>query len=579
MANAPNNLPIARLSVEIYAQIFDFADSPKDMVNLACTCKHIAHLVHGAVARHRTAYRTYRYTSDRDPATLVKLVRRLVLNFDPLVSHYFRSFDVWGARLSWADWRHFDVDKQGVKLSSDVVSFDPFTPREMSQLRLIARRLIDESDLVAAYEELHNGGDGLLKVLIIASAPRIESLKFIRRNDLAHKSCQEWLFKSICHRLSLGPSWLPGSDWPIGMRSLRDVAVGVDAGILDESIEFVHEDLLPAWEGPAEVSALMRLPALRSLYYHTAAIPLGYDCDEDPGSEDGSVFRAIMEPETPRDSSHLAQIYLDGVRGGRHDNNVSEFYVKLLGMPHDLRSCAVRIADGEWDVSSILFALADYQEHCLQKMMFYNPASLVGYRCWAYRPEDMPRAPLTMWWQCTKDVGLQALSEDEREATREDVVMAFLQYMHRQTAEVIILDGPLAPALLDEPSQAKNYYEHAILELLRSAGKQNLKALFIDFPHEADADGDLESPDGFAKVIRLAEELDVDLYGSKHLKTRKRHTLEFPMAPTRWDIATGPDFGKRIEQGFTAYDCVNDRWTTPDDDEHGWNYSPLDIGA
>lgn len=573
--------PIARLSVELFAAILEVADSPLDMVNLACTCKGLAHLTDAALRRHRDAYAKFRYTSDRNPHTIITLVRRLVLRRDSLVARHFRSFDVWGARLSWSEWRHFDVDEHGVKLASEEAHVDRLTPREVEQVLETAKTLFDKSELIAAREEVETGGDGFLKMLIIASAPRLESLKFIRRNDLLHKSCQAWLFKLIRSQLTTGRwKWLPGVEWPPGLRSLRELAVGVDAGVLDSNIDVVDENLIPDWEGPGEISAMMRLPSLTSLYYHTAAIPQEDDPDSDDNNSDSGsgsgqqTVRRALAPETPEKSSNVSQIYLDGVRrGSRNDSPVSDFYTNLLAMPRALRSCSVRMADDECDPANILFALSDFQQETLQKMMFYNPGSIVGYRCSAYRPEDVPKAPLTMWWQTAEDVGLQALYDrEEGQATREDVVKAFLRYMDREHAEVIILDGPLEGAFFDDKTMAWSYYEDALLALIRSAGKRNLKALFIDFPHVPDSDGGLESPDGFAKVVRLAGELGVDLYGSKHLKAKRRHVLDFPRAPSKWDLVTGPYFGKRIEQGFTEYDCVGDNWSTPEKDEYAWHY-------
>jgi hypothetical protein len=275
-------------------------------------------------------------------------------------------------------------------------------------------------------------------------------------------------------------------------------------------------------------------------------------------------------------SSTVTQLYLDHVRG--EYTETPAFLLKLLAMPRALESCAIRWRDGEFDPAGILGSMHQHDKS-LKQMMFYNPGSMVGYRCSAYRPEDLPEGPLSMWWQSAEDVELQALYDSEGDhATREDVVNAFLKYLDREHAEVIILDGDLPGDHIDDRDQKLSYYEDALLALIRSAGRKNLKALFIDFPEEADSDGDVHSPDGFARVVRLAEEMGVDLYGSKHLKHKRRHALNFPRAPSKWDTVTGPWFSKRVEEGYTEYDCVGDNWSKPENDEYAWHYVEPKVG-
>ena len=244
------SLQIARLSVDIFADIFDVVNSPRDMVSLACTCSALNHLTRAAISRHRHAFESFRYASDRDPSTILSLVRHLVLRSDPVVGKYFRSFDIWGARLSWDEWRRIEVSEQGVKLADEepATVLDRLTSSEIEQLLEIARQVVGDSELGSAREELENGGDGLLNLLIIASAPRLESLTFVRRDDLLHKSCQAWLYKAIQWQLTLQKGWEPfsGFQWPQGLCSLRRLAVGVDTGVADENIEAVDGNLIIA---------------------------------------------------------------------------------------------------------------------------------------------------------------------------------------------------------------------------------------------------------------------------------------------------------------------------------------------
>jgi hypothetical protein len=120
-------------------------------------------------------------------------VRSVVLHQDPVVIRYARSIDIWGSRSSWDDWRQYEVDECGVHMRGDVIEVKRFDEHEMKRLLALTRDLVGEDDLDAACEELEKGGDDLLKFLVIASCPNLETLKFVRRNDVLHKTCQVWL--------------------------------------------------------------------------------------------------------------------------------------------------------------------------------------------------------------------------------------------------------------------------------------------------------------------------------------------------------------------------------------------------
>jgi hypothetical protein len=60
----------------------------------------------------------------------------------------------------------------------------------------------------------------------------------------------------------------------------------------------------------------------------------------------------------------------------------------------------------------------------------------------------------------------------------------------------------------------------------------------------------------YPNAVKAAEEHNVDLYvsGKGRGTTTKRHVLGFPQPVTKWDIPSGPYYGRRVKDGFVAFD-------------------------
>ncbi|KAF6821199.1 hypothetical protein CPLU01_12557, partial [Colletotrichum plurivorum] len=93
-----------QLLPELVARVLYHAD-PADHLNFALTCKRLADCSQYALRRHRDAYAKYGLCSDISPETVPALLR--LVTRDPIVAWHIRSFEVWGARRSWANWKHF----------------------------------------------------------------------------------------------------------------------------------------------------------------------------------------------------------------------------------------------------------------------------------------------------------------------------------------------------------------------------------------------------------------------------------------------------------------------------------------
>ncbi|KAH8171450.1 hypothetical protein LIA77_08217 [Sarocladium implicatum] len=552
--------PIFRLPADILAELMDSC-TPLSFFNLATTCKHLATLSEPVLSRNREAHRRFRYASDLDPTCMPALVRSVVLHHDPVVAHFARSIDIWGTRLSWDEWRRYEVDERGVHMRGDVVDSQRFDTHEVRRLLALTNELLGEDELHAAEEELKNGADGLLNFLVIASCPRLEALKFIRRDDVLHKSCQNWLEKSIRHISSRE------AEWPAGLQSIRDAAFGVDAGILDEHIQVIDPELRPDRDGAHSLAAFMRLPSIEALYYRTELLL---------GDEEAEDQEPDYDPEFLIDSN-VKYLFIDNISG-----TAAMTLESLYGAPVALETLAMRFSLDQSlnNVDESLELLAESQAKSLKQLMFYNPGGICGYRTDAYRPENIQQFQgLKLWYQSIQDVELQALYDNDGESpSREDVMDAWTKYMLPET-EVLILDTTNDPGVIlaqADRRQAWDFHDEALAAVIREFAypKRSLKALFVPSPKDPDWGHGKQGANScpIPKTVKMGQDLGVDVYiaGQSTGRSPKRHVIDFPMAVTKWDIPSGPSYGKRIVDGFVAFEAVSGRWMKQPEEDMGY---------
>lgn len=147
-----------------------------------------------------------------------------------------------------------------------------------------------------ARDELARGDDGLLKALLILVCPRLRTVNFARTSYVptdkpldVGNTCLAWLCRiATSHRdqdIKL---------WPLGLQSLRNLAVGVETGTeFDGSIYQVYHPLFMA--------KILNLPNLESLYLYGVGYLGGY------AEEDEQV---ATYPLTPGCSS-VRHIYME----------------------------------------------------------------------------------------------------------------------------------------------------------------------------------------------------------------------------------------------------------------------------
>ncbi|GKT55329.1 hypothetical protein ColTof3_02668 [Colletotrichum tofieldiae] len=195
--------PLASLPSELLIHIIDNVD-PASHLDLACTCRAIAHCSVDVLRRHRAARDQWHVTSDLQPSSVPTLLREAMR--DPVVAWHVRSLEIWGPRSTWNAWRPFMLEPP-----------DRFDPN--------ARPLQWSFD------------DG----------ERVEYLRLLR--DMLHLS------EDDIKRSHNGGSWAPG------FQALRDVAIGVNSGTwLDQENDVHHSPYL--------LASILLLPKIDSVYFH-----------------------------------------------------------------------------------------------------------------------------------------------------------------------------------------------------------------------------------------------------------------------------------------------------------------------
>lgn len=176
------------LSPELVAQILDLSDWPA-YLQMALSCRYLAHCSQRIMARHRRAHALYKATSDISPETLPTLCRALLKN--PVdVSHVF-ALEFWGQRVSWDEWKPYGVQFPGhVReegsggLEAQGEGDGRFLLKKY-ELDALERIMHDEirlcvEDCKIWREKIERGDDGALKGMLIALCPNLQAVRFVK---------------------------------------------------------------------------------------------------------------------------------------------------------------------------------------------------------------------------------------------------------------------------------------------------------------------------------------------------------------------------------------------------------------
>ncbi|KAM0432327.1 hypothetical protein ACHAPT_004868 [Fusarium lateritium] len=510
---------IVGLSTELIFLIIDYAD-PYSHLALALTCSILYHRSLPILDRHRAAHRV---ASDLQPENVLKLLRFAVV--DSLEAWHVRELELWGNRVTWDDWRDWDVALTGQVRLADTELVKPRLERkEILSFFSMARQWWDipEHEFDAARNELENGGDGFLKLLLIASCPKLHTIRFAQKEKGMHTSLR-WMSKAV--------SWSMDSErWPPGFQSLRNVAMGVSAGVpkvYDDS-----DDDEPSLDF-VDFAAALNLPAIHSIYI-SDLYPSREDDEDIYDEEMAEKYR--LKPR----SSTVQHIYIDRAEG------LNDYFEAFLGVGEDLQSMTVRAIPGfEFDdTDHIPCALKKNYPDTFRNMTFYNPEGLHGYRCGAYLPDELDPFPgLRQMSVGRHDIELLASGCVREGPNVQEYVDWWRNECLPENIEVVMIWGDTKGWFHDltKGLEPIDLIDVGVAGMIKSGNCKNLKVIYLD-----DIESETKSQRErvcFQKSIAAGGEMGVHVYTLTN-RDDGGYGKGFPIAPDKFDMKTGP-FGER----------------------------------
>ncbi|KAF5569757.1 hypothetical protein FPHYL_1746 [Fusarium phyllophilum] len=270
---------------------------PPTCLHMALTCTTLHHQCQKHLDLHQEAYAKYRITSDLSPETVVDLLKDTTKT--KIERWHVRELEIWGSRYDWEDWRPWVPKLPG---TCDLADGSP--TRRGLDLQDIGRYIETSLDLwtyprfdtEAIQWGLEDGQDGFLKLILIATCPRLHSLRFVK-NDIDRHTTLKWMRKVIneCRRARNGPHDLHGFE------SLRHIAVSIETGQCLWNNTCFHRDA-------RDFAALFYIPNLESLYFND----LHYIAD---GDEYYLHCDVVDQYHFPRGTSSVKHLFIDGASG------------------------------------------------------------------------------------------------------------------------------------------------------------------------------------------------------------------------------------------------------------------------
>lgn len=582
---------ITRLSTELVYHIIDFVP-PESHLDFARTCKRIADCSSNVLRRHQEAYNKYRVASDISPITIPTLLRSAFGRADPLIVWHVRSIEIWYDRASWLDWKplHFNSQLHEENMEVDSISWkwqdDEFS-KYVEDLEDQFDAMLENGDediRTEAREQFEDGADGILKSLLIAYCPRLRDVKFITQEHRA-KSTLDWL-----KRLIQG-SILHGGHWPLGLCNIQEAAVGVESETW-MSTQHQNADLDGSDKSMEVFSVLLRLPRLHSIYYNKLKRS-GWDDETDYNSP------TLM----PLHSSTVKHIFLDDCSDMPYKFRIALFEAPLALETFTLRAgeCDDRMDDAD----ALVQGLCSEQASSLHTLMFYGPytfAQIHGYRCSVYRNEELEKAHnlktvaihvSDVELDCFYSMGSATDQQDDKisyEEQRKYFVKWFRETAFPSTIERLVLWGRAEEYYLTQcEGKFLDWIEDALIAVISShrwlegcdadesddsasnaseAFYPHLKAIYLE-DIERDYKGSRHMHDGprtntilFQKLIQVGKEAGIDVHTLTN-RTPARHAHDFPTAPDRYDLRSGPWWERRSEAEEWVFDVYKGRKVPP----------------
>jgi hypothetical protein len=597
-ATSHNTCFITDLSTELIYHVIDFIPY-EFQVNFALTCKRLADCSSKVLKRHQEAFNKYRVVSDILPTTVPTLLRSIFGRADPILAWHVRSLEVWYDRQSWLDWKPISFDQP---LHEDDMDIDS-TPWNWQDDELeeyledIEDQLValldagDEEVFVEARQQFEDGLDGILKALVIAYCPRLRDVKFVTYEH-REKSTLGWLQRIVQGSIQYG------SHWPPGLCSIENVAVGVESDTWLTTRHTQHnQPPLDGSEKSMEVfSVLLRLPFLHSIYYNDLR-RRGWDDPTDYES------RALI----PGRSSNVKHIFLDDCGDMPYT-----FRSALTQAPRALETFTLRAGDsGDRmdDVDQIVSGLSGEQKKSLHTLMFYGPNisdEMHGYRCNVYRNEELNEANnLKTVAIDISDVELDAFystssfeNQDEgkdwtADQWRKYFIKWFREYAFPGGIERIIFWGESSECFMAKcEDNFLDWLEDALIFCIESwrwcegweseeeeefdklsdayeSFLTNLKAIYledVERSYKRSRYDDTKEPRTekvyFRKLVEVAKNAGVDVYTLTN-RAPAQHSHDFPTAPGKYDLRSGPWWQRRDEVKDWVFDVYTGRMVPP----------------
>ncbi|KAF5603731.1 hypothetical protein FPCIR_1170 [Fusarium pseudocircinatum] len=555
---AQNECPLLRLAQGLILQISEYGH-PSTHLNMALTCTTLHHQCRKLLDLHREADAKYRTTSDLCPETVIHLLKDTTKA--RIERWHVRELEIWGSRKDWEDWRPWVPNRPGTcGLAGGSPTRHGLLLHDIQRYIRTALELWTfpefewysgwEFDSEAVQRDLEAGQDGFLKLLLIATCPRLDSLRFVKRGLDPHTTLG-WMAYVINKDSTYTGNWAQGFE------SLRNVAVGIetDQRMNDES---AHRD-------GVDFAALLYLPNLESLYFND----LHYDRDQ----ENQPYFDLSDHYDFPYSISSVKHIFIDGASGFS-----PKFYKAIAFVSQNLESLVLRVSTEYGqdldDVDTFVSRLAVDNTTTLQKLIIYNPNGMHGYRCVNYRPEELDGLQnLKLFTIAASDIELGALHQLYKRPNAEKLA-DYVSKAFPSSTEAIYIWGSSDVYVDDSKPRSipSDTLDSALASLIESGVYENLKVIYLADVERRHAQNDTDIAlvrriDAGLKERILQKSVAAGFMTGVHVCTLlNRHDggywKNFPARPDRFDLKTDPCYGERpaswrlnLQSGEWGPDC------------------------
>ncbi|RGP61876.1 hypothetical protein FLONG3_10403 [Fusarium longipes] len=522
---------------ELILQTLDY-NHPSTVLKVALTCSTLYRQCQHVLERHRDAYDKHRVASDLSPETVVNLLKDTATA--RIERWHVRELEIWGSRDTWQDWRPWAPKLPGpYGLAEDE---EPSrSALDAQEVQRYIRKGIEwwefsGNDISEVQQNLELGSDAYLKLLLIASCPRLHSIRFVKREHDTWTSLHS-IGKAIRWSKALN-SRLPVAiwKWPPGFWSLRSLAVGISTGLLPRKEKVLRLQNI--------FEELFHIPHLKDLYFKGVSEP---NQDE---VEDGYGF--------PFGTSSIKNLFLDSPYDAGLD-----FLSDVASAPKDLQTIAIRArvptALSLIDVNYFVSDLARKSPR-LQRLVFYNGEGLGGDRCSMYCPEELE--DFTAIKQITiaaEDIELGGYSIAD--PVFADMLDEWIEEAFPHSMEAMYIWGKTD--IFPHQSEIDAYGTSGTLDLMlahliKSGAYRNLKVIYVENAERAHRQPDREvlrrrpivagrKELAFQMTLAAGKKAGVHVCTLMNKDDDGGYWKNFPAKPDRFDLKTSPCAGERPE--------------------------------